>query len=166
MLTIRLNSLSRWLIGFCILITFLVSTYTFYTGTASVKLPEFQISNVFQSCSPQDYSAGEWVHSPHTTKTNMTKPEDSLEFSGFSGCASSREVWWHLAADNVNHWERFPAAQSWAWTPGAKCRGLRPLDPKELLKDLVEDGGWYLVGGKSTVASFHDPVFLTHIFPW
>src|SRR6266540_3678326 len=153
MLTIRLTSLSRTLIGFCVLITSLVSIYIFYTGAISVKLPEFQVHSVFQSCSPQEYSAGEWIYSPHTTKANMTKPEDSLEFSGFSGCASSREFWWHLAADNVKHWERFPAAQSWTWNPGEKCRGLRRLDPQELIKDLVEDGGWYLVGGKPTVAS-------------
>jgi hypothetical protein len=79
----------------------------------------------------------------------MTEQEDALAFSGFSGCASSREFYWHLAADKEDQWDRFPRAQSWKWIPGRRCTGLRSLDAGELVKDLVEDGGWYLVGGES-----------------
>lgn len=79
----------------------------------------------------------------------MEKQEDALNFSGFEGCASSREYWWHLASDNEGQWGRFPGAQSWEWVPGSdECRGLRRLDPSEMVRDLVEEGGWLLLGGK------------------
>lgn len=78
----------------------------------------------------------------------MTSPEDALTFSGFEKCASSREYYWHLASDRQDHWDRFPAAQSWEWIPGEKCKGMSPLTPEDLIRNMVEDGGWYLVGGK------------------
>jgi hypothetical protein len=90
----------------------------------------------------------------------MTQQEDALTFSGFTGCASSREFFWHLAADKKEQWDRFPGAQSWKWVPGQKCTGLRPLDARELIKDLVEDGGWYLVGGESILLLYSASGFI------
>src|SRR5258705_1791142 len=143
MLTFR-----KRLIGLLVLPTFLFAVY-FYTSAPSLKVPTFSLTDVFHCYSPADYSHGEWVYSPRTTKANMTKEEDAIAFSGFSGCASSREYFWHLAADNKEVWDKFPGAQSWKWVPGKKCTGLSPLDKQELIKVLVEDGGWYLVGGES-----------------
>uniref|UniRef100_A0A0W0G6C6 Uncharacterized protein n=1 Tax=Moniliophthora roreri TaxID=221103 RepID=A0A0W0G6C6_MONRR len=37
--------------------------------------------------------------------------------SGFEGCASSREFYWHLASDREDQWNRFPRAQSYKWHP-------------------------------------------------
>lgn len=128
-----------------VLTTFLCAIYI---STPSFKAPSFGLP-ILHSCSPVDYSDGEWIYSPHTTKTNMTEREDALEFSGFSGCASSREFFWHLAADRDEQWDRFPGAQSWKWVPGKKCIGLRPLSAENLIKNMIEDGGWYLVGGES-----------------
>lgn len=138
-------SFSKRLIGLLTLATFLFALSTFYTSTSSLK-SSFGLSSILHTCSPADYSDGEWAYSPHTAKSNMTQQEDALTFSGFTGCASSREFFWHLAADKKEQWDRFPGAQSWKWVPGQKCTGLRPLDARELIKDLVEDGGWYLVG--------------------
>jgi hypothetical protein len=76
----------------------------------------------------------------------MTKPEDALAFSGLGGCASSREYFWHLAADKEEQWDRFPDAQSWEWLPSKEC-DIGPLDSEMLVKHLVEQGGWLLVGG-------------------
>ena len=84
----------------------------------------------------------------------MTSPDDALAFSGFEKCASSREYYWHLAADKEAQWDRFPSAQSWEWIPGKECNGMKPLNSQELVKDLVEDGGWYLAGGKCVIYEF------------
>jgi len=81
----------------------------------------------------------------------MTSHDDALAFSGFEKCASSREYYWHLAADKEAQWDRFPDAQSWEWIPGKHCKGMKPLNPQDLVKDLVEDGGWYLAGGKCLI---------------
>ena len=141
-------SFSKRHIGALVLTTFLC---VFYISTPSFKAPSFGLPSIFHSCSPVDYSDGEWVYSPHTTKTNMTEQEDAFEFSGFNGCASSREIFWHLAADRSEQWGRFPGAQSWRWVPGKKCIGLGPLSAEDLIKNLIEDGGWYLAGGGSIV---------------
>ena len=80
----------------------------------------------------------------------MEKKDDALFFSGFKGCASSREYYWHLAADKESQWDRFPRAHSWEWVvnPASQCDDdLGPIDPEEIVKHLVEDGGWLLVGG-------------------
>lgn len=100
------------------------------------------------SCTPHAYAQGSWSYHPRTTAENMTSPDDALAFSGFEKCASSREYYWHLASDRLDHWDRFPAAQSWEWIPGKECKGMNPFTPEDLVKNLVEDGGWYLVGGK------------------
>lgn len=68
-------------------------------------------------------------------------------FAGFDGCASSREVDWHLAIDVEEKWDRFPDVSSWEWVPGETCQGLRQFDSAALVKELVEDGGWLLIGG-------------------
>jgi hypothetical protein len=147
MFMLRLKPLRRLLIAVVIFIFSIFSLCLFQTDTPLIQLPNFRLKTIHSSCSPQNYTAGEWVHAPLTTKTNMTELGDSLEFSGFGTCASSREFWWHLGADNSEQWDRFPGAQSWAWAPGENCTRLRPLDPEEFIKHLVEDGGWYLVGG-------------------
>ena len=103
------------------------------------------------SCSPQAYAEGSWSYHPRTAVKNMTSPEDALTFSGFEKCASSREYYWHLASDREDQWDRFPGAQSWDWIPGDQCKGMKPLNPEDLVRTLVEDGGWYLVGGKSVI---------------
>ncbi|KAF8149408.1 hypothetical protein B0H34DRAFT_802407 [Crassisporium funariophilum] len=105
-------------------------------------------------CSPQAYANGHWEHHPRTTKTNMTSPDDAIAFSGFEKCASSRERYWHLAVNMEHQWDRFPKAHNYRWVPSQKCKGLKPLDAAALLKDLVEDGGWYFVGDSVTENHF------------
>ena len=80
----------------------------------------------------------------------MEKKDDALFFSGLKGCASSREYYWHLGADKADQWDRFPRAHSWEWVvnPASQCHDdLGPIDPEKIVKHLVEDGGWLLVGG-------------------
>ncbi|TEB28408.1 hypothetical protein FA13DRAFT_1571547, partial [Coprinellus micaceus] len=93
-----------------------------------------------------------------TKDVSMTKPEDILDFARFGGCASSREFWWHLAADRKEQWDRFPGALEWEWVPGGRCGkgegGLREWVVHEVVRDLVEGGGWLLIGDSVTENHF------------
>jgi hypothetical protein len=103
------------------------------------------------NCSPADYGAGHWQlrvparHPPNVTV--MRTPADAYTFSGFSGCASNREVPWHLATDNKDQYSRFPAAHDYEWIPGPGCKDLTPWSKDEVVTSLVRDGGWLLLGG-------------------
>lgn len=111
-------------------------------------------------CSPEAYVSGHWAKRPTASNaTRMSKPQDALAFSGFEGCASSREYNWHLASDKEEQYDRFPSAQSWEWIPGEECHGVGRLDKEKLVRDLIEDGGWYLVGGEHETCrlSLQDP---------
>ncbi|KAL0575623.1 hypothetical protein V5O48_006348 [Marasmius crinis-equi] len=84
----------------------------------------------------------------------MTRKEDAFSFSGFQGCASSREVFWHLASDKEDQWDRFPAAHSWKWEPNEASCLIPPLSTGVLVKHLVEQGGWLLLGDSMTENHF------------
>ncbi|KAI0369631.1 hypothetical protein BV20DRAFT_945641 [Pilatotrama ljubarskyi] len=106
------------------------------------------------TCPPRSWASGKWVPKPPpTNRTNFTKSSDAYEFLGFEGCASTREVYWHLAADNDRLWDRFPGVASWQWSPPEDCQ-VRDLDPTALVRDLVEQGGWLLVGDSVTENHF------------
>ena len=86
----------------------------------------------------------------------MTNKNQALSFAGFEGCASSREFDWHLASDTEAQWDRFPDAQSYRWTVGKEdgCDGLLELDKEQMVRDLVEQGGWLFVGDSITEGHF------------
>ncbi|KXN85845.1 hypothetical protein AN958_10789 [Leucoagaricus sp. SymC.cos] len=129
--------------------TTLIIVYTYTAHPAfQLNLPKF--STPRPTCSPESYSNGSWVLRPRTNATSMTAKEEALDFAGFSGCASSREYDWHLATDTLEQWDRFPKVSSYEWVPGDTCQGLRPLDGATLVKELVEEGGWLLVGDSVT----------------
>lgn len=102
------------------------------------------------SCPPRAWAAGNWTPTPAprpAAPDHMSTPRDALAFAGFEGCASDREFFWHLASDTEQQWDRWPAVTSWQWSPSDECRDLRPLDPAAMIKDMVEQGGWLLIGG-------------------
>ncbi|TFK22221.1 hypothetical protein FA15DRAFT_671767 [Coprinopsis marcescibilis] len=138
-------------------------------------------------CSPEEYAAGNWLYRPyHTrpgplTKTydtnstileegdddpftenpailrNMTKSQDIFNFTRFDGCASSREYFWHLAADSHKQFDRFPGPTEWEWVPGGRCKspsGLRDWNREDVVKEFAEGGGWLLVGDSVTENHF------------
>ncbi|KAF8167116.1 hypothetical protein B0H34DRAFT_680317 [Crassisporium funariophilum] len=85
----------------------------------------------------------------------MSALPDALRYSGFQGCASSREYYWHLGADRQDRWDRFPAVTGWEWVPGEGCNDFRhDVGAEEMVKELVEQGGWYLVGDSVTENHF------------
>lgn len=99
-------------------------------------------------CSAAAYSNGNWSWAPRTNKTLMIEKDEAMEFAGFAGCASSREFHWHLGTgDGQFERERFPNANSWQWTPDPECN-IRDLVRDDLVRELVEEGGWLLLGGK------------------
>ncbi|KDR67812.1 hypothetical protein GALMADRAFT_79374 [Galerina marginata CBS 339.88] len=141
-----------------ILLTVLLGIYTLTPSYDALRFSSLQDHwrphRTEDTCTPQAYANGSWAYQPRTNATKMTSPEDALAFSGFEKCASSREYFWHLAADKGAQYDRFPGAQSWQWMPGAGCELMKPLNPEALVKLLVEDGGWYLVGDSVTENHF------------
>lgn len=151
MSTIRPTPLGKWLLLFTVLSTLIWGFYNFNEANTLIEHPHIPKSSHRPGCSPQAYAAGQWVHGPLwevNASKNMTKAEDVVGFAGFTGCASSRNYLWHLASDLESQWDRFPRAQSYGWIPGEGCANLRQLNLEQLIKDLAEDGGWYLVGGE------------------
>ena len=151
-LGVNFRSLYTKLIVLGAVLTLILLTYVFTIGpTHTLTLPEFPFftERVRSTCTPEAYAKGHWEYAPRTNKTVMTNKDEALEFAGFEGCASSREVFWHLAADAERLYDRFPGVASWAWQPPASC-AIRELDPAVLVKDLVEHGGWFLIGGESS----------------
>ena len=140
------RSFTGRLVALGAVLTLLILVYT-YTAPFAYQLDLSKFTSSRHTCSPESYSNGSWAFLPRTNTSNMTTKEQALDFAGFSGCASSREYDWHLATDKPEQWDRFPNVSSWQWIPGESCQGLRPLDPLALVKELVEEGGWLLVGG-------------------
>ncbi|KAE9387170.1 hypothetical protein BT96DRAFT_1081005 [Gymnopus androsaceus JB14] len=162
-----LLSLSRLYTKLLILgstLTFLLLLYTLSLSSIKSLTSSLNIgsSSESYSCSPQSYSAGQWSYKPRTNSTALVHPMDTLTFAGFQGCASNREVYWHLGVgptrDNENEgvdgvgkgmWDRFPVVSSWKWETEEGCN-MRPFDAEELVRSLVEDGGWLLIGDSMT----------------
>ena len=144
------RSLSTKFIALFAVISLVYFTHSFVPSEYKPDFPSFRLSSsrVRGTCPPRSYAAGEWVPKPPpTNRTDFNASSDVYEFLGFEGCASSREVYWHLAADKPALWDRFPGVSSWKWQPPSDCE-VRDLDPAGLVKDLVEQGGWLLIGGE------------------
>ncbi|XP_006457300.1 hypothetical protein AGABI2DRAFT_229641 [Agaricus bisporus var. bisporus H97] len=135
-------------------VTTLILVYTYASPLSSFPNIIPNITYPKPTCSPESYSNGTWSFRPRTNQTSLTSKEDALMFAGFDGCASSREVDWHLAIDVGEKWDRFPDVSSWEWVPGETCQGLRQFDSAALVKELVEDGGWLLIGDSVTENHF------------
>ncbi|KAJ3487048.1 hypothetical protein NLI96_g3794 [Meripilus lineatus] len=146
------------ILAFGSLFIFLATVYTLFPSTpkkAWATLSSPFSSRVRGQCPPEAYADGKWVHqAPPAPNVTMTSMDDALPIVGFEGCASSREYYWHLASDRPEQWDRFPGVASWRWDPSSECEGLRPLDPEALVQDLVENGGWLLIGDSVTENHF------------
>ncbi|KAI0744295.1 hypothetical protein C8Q80DRAFT_1186117 [Daedaleopsis nitida] len=118
-------------------------------------LPSFSLSSRTRgTCPPKSWANGKWVPKPPpTNRTDFSTPSDAFEFLGLEGCASSREIFWHLAADNERLWDRFPGVSTWRWQPPSDCE-VRDLVRELLVRDLIEQGGWLLIGDSVTENHF------------
>lgn len=95
-------------------------------------------------CTAEDWSSGRW------------KPRKPLKGSatngvfgqlGFEGCASGIDVEGHLGL-NSDGSNPLPGRANFEWVPGKGCR-VRKFKKERLVRQLVEIGGWFLVGGQS-----------------
>lgn len=148
------RSFTGRLVALAAALTTLILVYT-YTAPPTFQINLPNITGTKSLCPPESYSNGSWAFRPRENASERRRPlttdltrEGAIRVAGFSGCASSREVDWHLAVDKPDQWDRFPDVSSWEWMPGETCQGLRPLDPVTLVRELVEQGGWLLIGGK------------------
>ncbi|ETW81157.1 hypothetical protein HETIRDRAFT_385902, partial [Heterobasidion irregulare TC 32-1] len=142
------------------LLSFITLLY-FYTGASQrVRLPS--LGSLFPSdgrarasCAPEAWADGHWARrrSPIGNET-LTAPRDVFAYNGFDGCASDREFFWHLGADKEEQWDRFPDVLDYEWVPGEQCAGVRPLTGAALVRDLVEQGGWLVLGDSITENHF------------
>ncbi|KAF7790710.1 hypothetical protein EIP86_001666 [Pleurotus ostreatoroseus] len=139
-------------------VTFLLTVWTLHPSSPTLG-SSLALSNVLSSprksspCSPSLWSAGQWkrMEQPRSSST-VQSVADVLALEGFQGCASDREYKWHLAADE-DQWDRFPDVASYIWTPPDECN-VRSLDTEALVQDLVEKGGWLLIGDSVTENHF------------
>ncbi|RXW15883.1 hypothetical protein EST38_g9971 [Candolleomyces aberdarensis] len=99
--------------------------------------------------------------SEETHITNFTRKEDIFNLTRFQGCASIQDYWWHFSVDQEERWDRFPRAVNWEWIPGGRCNddlenggGLRDWDSVQVLKDMLEQGGWLMLGDSITENHF------------
>ncbi|KAH9949071.1 hypothetical protein B0H21DRAFT_167167 [Amylocystis lapponica] len=148
-LTFRVCALAAVLLSFSVL-------YTFRQSSVALRLSDLVWTpRVRSACPPTAWSAGQWTPRPPTTnRTSMSTKADAIEFSGFEGCAADREFYWHLGSDDEEQWDRFPGVTSWQWSPPASECQVRPFDGAALLKDMVEQGGWLLMGDSVTENHF------------
>ncbi|KAH9942489.1 uncharacterized protein BXZ73DRAFT_88047 [Epithele typhae] len=118
-----------------------------------------RVHNSRGTCPPDVWARGRWVpRGPPMTSaalngTGMRTSADAYAMLGLQGCASSREVYWHLGADSESRYDRFPGVASWRWEPPTGCTA-EEASGEELVRHLVEHGGWLLIGDSVTENHF------------
>lgn len=141
--------------GASIVLTLMFAGYQ-YSGNLNLQpLMQYGDTHGRGTCPAEAYSAGSWQPAnKFPSGTKMKGSADAIGFGGFEGCAADRELFWHLGSDRSEQWEnRFPMAYDYAWSPGEGCN-IRPLDREALVTDLVQKGGWLLVGDSVTENHF------------
>ncbi|KIK91224.1 hypothetical protein PAXRUDRAFT_149979 [Paxillus rubicundulus Ve08.2h10] len=143
---LALGTLTTFLI---IIYTFTSPEFSFYPSDWSSIFPQRQRG----TCAPEDWSSGFWKYSPNTDLPALTDPDQALLFHGFEGCAADREYKWHLGTDHPEQWDRFPDVSAYKWQPSSRC-DARPLNGAAMVRDMVENGGWLLLGDSITENHF------------
>ncbi|OJA09987.1 hypothetical protein AZE42_03825 [Rhizopogon vesiculosus] len=148
------RSVSRKVVLLGAIITFAITLYKF-SSPDSFRVSDWSsiFSQQHTQCTPEQWSSGHWVYSPTSDLQALTRPEQALTFAGFEGCAADREYRWHLGTDNEEQWNRFPKVSSYKWLPSSQCN-VQPLNGAAMVKDMVENGGWFLLGDSITENQF------------
>ncbi|KAJ7592623.1 hypothetical protein C8J56DRAFT_1161729 [Mycena floridula] len=125
-----------------------------YLGLREASVPYFPTHTKGEpTCPPSEWIKGQWV-----TKTNYTfgslKDTEQLDevyaMAGFKNCASNRQRDWHLGGPKQRP-DRFPKVTSFEWQGGCD---IRPWSADKMVKDLVELGGYLLLGDSLTEGHF------------
>lgn len=115
---------------------------------ATTSIP---VGSVEAKCSPDDWADGSWL--PKSNPKHVLTPEDVYDASGFKGCASTREVGLHLSNNKPEKLAWRGNISAYEWTPhDGRCQDVSRNFGEDLLVELVEKGGWLLVGGKLILA--------------
>lgn len=132
------------------LVTLLLSLYTLHPSSTKLRSA---VAGIFSTkhashCPPDLWASGQWTRRdpPRSTKQQVTSVEDILEMEGFAGCASDRHYRWHIGSEE-DQWHRYPDVAAFEWTPPEGCN-VRQFRPEEVIRDMVEKGGWLLLGGE------------------
>ena len=142
---LRRRDLSTKVITLGALITFAITLFMFSSSEFSSRLSVF--ADQPGTCSPEAWSLGYWTYSPNTDLPALTSADQVFAFSGLEGCAADRGYHWHLGVDHEEQFNRFPNVASYKWQPSSQC-DVRPLNGVAIVKDMVEQGGWLLIGGE------------------
>lgn len=149
----------RPVIGLSVVLTLALTLFTLSIKSRLQELSVFK-TNVnpahrTASCPPKAWADGQWKYKPrsNSTKTSARTPEDAHAFAGFAGCASSRQYEWHIGIDSEEQQRKLPKVDSYQWTPKSGC-DIDPLNGAALTKELVEHGGWLMVGDSITENHF------------
>ncbi|KAJ8586121.1 hypothetical protein M405DRAFT_772077 [Rhizopogon salebrosus TDB-379] len=151
LLVVRPRSFSTKIILLGVIITFAITLYNF-SYPDSFHIFDWSPQQ-HTSCTPEQWSDGRWVYSPTSDLQALTSPEQAIAFAGFEGCTSDREIRWHLGTDQEEQWNRFPNVSSYKWVPSGQC-DIHQLNGAAMVKDMVENGGWFLLGDSITENQF------------
>ncbi|KZV92261.1 hypothetical protein EXIGLDRAFT_614623 [Exidia glandulosa HHB12029] len=92
----------------------------------------------------------------------MSRYEDVYALSGWTGCGSQHEHDWHFATTESNAWPWRSFASHFTYKPGPGCSSLRRFNQRELVQNLVERGGWLLIGDSLTEGHFFSISCMLH----
>lgn len=96
-------------------------------------------------CSDEDYSNGEWYKQSESDL--IEKGEGVYKLGGFQGCASNNFADKMLGIEgNGPVTSRRKLQSSFEWRPSQKCK-IGKFNKEIMVRNLVEKGGWLIVGG-------------------
>ncbi|EJD41251.1 hypothetical protein AURDEDRAFT_90398 [Auricularia subglabra TFB-10046 SS5] len=144
---------------------FIAVVFVLYLASSPTPLQSYWPTSISHGlrCSPEAYSAGRWERQPGILR-NMTRHEDVFALSGWTRCASSQEPGWHLASDvpEAFHWRTEASMARWKWIPGPACSRFRRFSGEEMVRNLVERGGWLMIGDSLTEGHFFSLSCILH----
>jgi hypothetical protein len=136
---------------YSIYVTALVSVFyliilVFNHPSAIVGLPSTSNSStdVTATCTPEQWSHGNWVKSG----TILSAERTVFEASGFAGCRSTFVPSWHLGTGkdmSMSDYRR--RAVGWSWRSSTESCREKNISVQSFIQDLITQGGWLLVGG-------------------
>lgn len=97
-----------------------------------------------QTCTPQLWSQGQWV----LKEPGLNRTATVFEASGFEGCASDFVPDWNFGTGGLQMDQHRWKASQYRWqSQHSQCAGSGDT-VLQLLRNLVQKGGWFIVGGE------------------
>ncbi|KAF8513175.1 hypothetical protein BU17DRAFT_53470 [Hysterangium stoloniferum] len=114
----------------------------------TIRRPSVYVASAY-GCTPDAFASGRWSRKPDVHPLSDTS--QIMNASGFLGCAKKAEEGLQLGLDWDEEHESLLLpwrgnVSAYDWIPGASCEGYNKPEPTDILRQLVEDGGWLLLG--------------------